>query len=88
MSRDESNVYRTFVLTDIVGSTRLWRDHRAEMAASLRKHDDLVGILSAVHKGHLVRTKGEGDSTFTAFRSPADAIQYVVELQRRIQAEN
>jgi predicted ATPase/DNA-binding SARP family transcriptional activator len=69
---------RTFLLTEVVDSVSLWeRDPRA-MAQALARHDTIVEDAVNSSGGELVRTKGEGDSTLSAFAHPADALQAAV----------
>jgi predicted ATPase/class 3 adenylate cyclase len=77
----------TFVLTDVEGSTRLWEAHRQAMAGALATHDRLISQVVANHGGRLVKAKGEGDSTFSVFASPAQAAAAALELQRALAAE-
>jgi class 3 adenylate cyclase len=77
----------TLVLTDIEGSTRLWEAHRQAMAQALATHDRLVSTVVADHGGRLVKAKGEGDSIFSVFTSPARAATAALELQRALAAE-
>ena len=64
----------TFVLTDIEGSTQLWDDDPTAMTAAMRQHDVLIGAAVAAHGGRLVRSKGEGDSSFSVFEDPSAAV--------------
>jgi predicted ATPase/class 3 adenylate cyclase len=77
----------TFLLTDIEGSTRLWEEHHEAMGGALAGHDRLVSQVVADHGGRLVKAKGEGDSTFSVFTSPAQAVAAALELQRAFAAE-
>jgi class 3 adenylate cyclase len=77
----------TFVLTDVEGSTRLWEDYHEAMGGALVRHDRLVSQAVADHGGRLVKTKGEGDSTFSVFTSPAQAVAAALELQQALAAE-
>jgi class 3 adenylate cyclase len=77
----------TFLLTDVEGSTRLWEAHHEAMERALARHDRLVSLAVAHHGGRLVKAKGEGDSTFSVFDSPASAVAAAVELQRTVAAE-
>src|SRR5829696_6926594 len=77
----------TFVLTDVEGSTRLWEAHRQAMGGALARHDRLVSQAVANHGGRLVKTKGEGDSSFSVFTSPAQAAAAALALQRALAAE-
>jgi class 3 adenylate cyclase len=71
----------TFLLTDIEGSTRLWEDEAGPMAEALSKHDQHIRAAVARHNGVFVKSRGEGDSTFSAFASPADGIAAALEMQ-------
>ena len=77
----------TFVLTDVEGSTRLWEDHHEAMARALATHDRLISTVVVDHGGRLVKAKGEGDSTFSVFDRPAQAVAAALELQRTLAAE-
>jgi class 3 adenylate cyclase len=85
MCRVASEV-RTFVLTDLVGSTALWDDEPKEMGAALERHDLLVEEVVVAAGGDLIRSKGEGDSTFSVFADPVAAVvaaaDVVAELRR------
>jgi hypothetical protein len=74
----------TFLLTDIEGSTRLWETHRQARGEALACHDRLVLQVVADHGGCLVKAKGEGDSSFSVFTSPAQAVAAALELQRAL----
>jgi class 3 adenylate cyclase len=63
----------TFLLTDIVGSTRLWEAVPAAMADALARHDSLIREAVSRHGGILLKSRGEGDSTFCVFHRPSDA---------------
>jgi len=80
-------VMKAFVLTDIVGSTLLWKESEALMAQAVNRHDAIVESIVATFDGHLVRTKGEGDSTFSAYDSPTQAIAAAVAIQSELAAE-
>jgi class 3 adenylate cyclase len=74
---------RTFVFTDMVGSTALL-DTLGDKAAFkvIRDHDRLVRDLLERHAGREV--KHTGDGFMLAFVSPADAINFAVDLQREV----
>ena len=61
---------RTFLLTDVVGSVGLWEGDPDAMAAAVARHDALVVQEVTAAGGSVVRSKGEGDSTFLVFESP------------------
>ena len=76
-------VRRTFLFTDIVGSTDLiqtigdeaWND-------VLRWHDDTLRQLIASHRGEIVHATGDG--FFASFASPQEAAACAVAIQRRL----
>jgi class 3 adenylate cyclase len=76
-------VRRTFVFTDIVGSTNL-----AESLGNdawerlLRWHDDELRDAFARHGGTVVNSTGDG--FFVAFASPQAAIQSAIDIQRAL----
>lgn len=74
----------TFLLTDVEGSTRLWEAHSAEMSEALARHDDLIRDSVETCGGRIVKTRGEGDSTFTVFRSTGDAVSCALKLQSNL----
>jgi class 3 adenylate cyclase len=68
----------TFLMTDIEGSTRLWGAHPDLTAAVIERHDALGGSSVADRGGYLIRSKGEGDSTFSVFADPSEAVAAAV----------
>ena len=77
----------TFLFTDIQGSTPLWERHPEAMRAALARHDALAAGLIEDHGGHLVRSRGEGDSLFVVFAHAADALVCAGALQRAFVSE-
>jgi class 3 adenylate cyclase len=85
LRRDTSTeVMKTFVFTDIVGSTQL-----ASAVASdrhwvnlLRRHDDALRALFADFKGQVVDHTGDG--FFAAFEEAADAVGAAVAIQQAV----
>jgi DNA-binding SARP family transcriptional activator len=71
----------TFLLTDIEGSSGLWEADHEGMAAALELHDDLIARTVDAHAGRLLKTKGEGDATVTAFPRASDAVAAAVDIQ-------
>src|SRR6185369_3464047 len=65
----------TFVLSDVVGSTRLWETAPVAMEAALARHNELIANAIAVHGGFLLKARGEGDSTFSVFLRATDAVR-------------
>jgi class 3 adenylate cyclase len=88
LMRDVSTeVMKTFLFTDIVGSTEL-----ASAVASdrhwvnlLRRHDDALRAIFADFQGQVVDHTGDG--FFAAFEEPADAIGAAIAIQRAIDQE-
>ena len=53
----------TFLLTDIVGSTRIWEEHPLEMELALATHDKIMETAVTRAGGSLLKMRGEGDSS-------------------------
>jgi class 3 adenylate cyclase/tetratricopeptide (TPR) repeat protein len=77
----------TFLLTDIVGSTRLWEAAPAAMAAALPRHDHLIEEAVANHGGTVLKQRCEGDSTFSVFHRPSDAAAAALAAQDALAVE-
>ena len=71
----------TFLMTDVVGSTRLWAEEPSAMANALREHDVMLRQIVTDHAGILIKWRGEGDSTFSVFTSAGDAIESAQAIQ-------
>jgi class 3 adenylate cyclase len=71
----------TFVLSDIVGSTRLWESVPAAMETALARHEEIVTGVIAVHGGVVLQARGAGDSTFSVFARATDALAAAYEAQ-------
>jgi predicted ATPase/class 3 adenylate cyclase len=75
----------TFLFTDIEGSTRLWQGQPAAMAAALARHDAILRAAVAAHRGHVIKTTGDGlHAVFVA--APA-ALAATIDAQRALRAE-
>ncbi len=74
----------TFLLTDIEGSTAAWEADADAMAAALARHDELVEQIVTSRGGRLIKTRGEGDATFSVFERPSAAAAAAIELQDAI----
>jgi len=77
----------TFLLTDIEGSTRLWEREPDAMRQALARHDAIVAACVRRQNGHLVKSKGEGDSAFAVFHHVRDAVIAALVLQCALGAE-
>jgi class 3 adenylate cyclase len=78
-----STVRRTFMFTDIVGSTQLAEalgDDAWERL--LRWHDEMVASVVARHRGEIVKSTGDG--VFAAFDSARAAVDAAVAIQRAL----
>jgi predicted ATPase/class 3 adenylate cyclase len=78
---------RSFLLTDIVGSVALWERDATGMSEAVARHDEIVAGAVAATGGELVRAKGEGDSTFSVFSHPVEAVAAAAAVQQAIAAE-
>ncbi|MGA8545923.1 MAG: BTAD domain-containing putative transcriptional regulator [Mycobacterium sp.] len=74
----------TFLLTDIEGSTAAWEAQADAMAIALARHDELVEQVVTSRGGRLIKTRGEGDATFSVFDRPSGAAAAAIELQEAI----
>jgi len=76
----------TFLVTDVVASTRLWRES-PHAGAALARQAELIAAAVVRHGGVRPPDQGEGDSTLAAFARPADALAAALEAQRALGAE-
>jgi len=76
-----------FLFTDIAGSTQLWDTQHAAMKQAHARQADIIAAGVTAHNGHVVRDRGEGDSTFSVFAAPADAVAAACDIQRALLAE-
>src|SRR4051794_15118853 len=74
----------TFLLTDIEGSTAAWEADADAMAVALARHDEIVEQVVTSRGGRLIKTRGEGDATFSVFDRPSAAAAATIELQDAI----
>jgi class 3 adenylate cyclase len=77
----------TFLLTDIEGSTAAWEADTQAMAVALARHDELAEQVVTSRGGRLIKTRGEGDATFSVFERPSAAAAAAMELQDAITHE-
>jgi class 3 adenylate cyclase len=85
LARDVSTeVMKTFLFTDIVGSTELASAVGSDRhwVNLLRRHDDALRGIFADHQGQVVDHTGDG--FFAAFEDAADAIGAAINIQRAI----
>ena len=77
----------TFLLTDIEGSTAAWEADADAMTVALARHDEIVEQVVTSRGGRLIKTRGEGDATFSVFDRPSAAAAAAIELQEAIAHE-
>ncbi len=75
----------TFLFTDLVSSTRLWEEQPDEMQRALARHDAVIRDAIETHRGHVVKTRGDG--FHAAFSTARDAIDAAVAAQLALAAE-
>ena len=75
----------TFSFTDLEGSTRLWEECPAAMQPALTRHDEIVGEAIVSHRGHVVKTTGDG--FHEVFAAAADAAGAAVGAQQDLAAK-
>jgi class 3 adenylate cyclase len=88
LARDVStDVLKTFLFTDIVGSTELASAVATDRhwANILRRHDDALRAIFADFQGQVVDHTGDG--FFAAFEESADAVGAAVAIQRAVAQE-
>jgi predicted ATPase/DNA-binding SARP family transcriptional activator/class 3 adenylate cyclase len=88
-ARDGSGSWypRTFLLTDIVDSVSLWERDPESMSQAVARHDTIIQDAVSASGGELVRVKGEGDSTFSVFAHPSDALAAAAAIHEAVAAE-
>lgn len=78
----------TVLLTDIEGSTQLWDQHHAAMAAALQTHDSVLSDEISRAGGIVVTSRGEGDSFFAVFPLATGAVSAALAIQQRLATTN
>ena len=78
----------TFMLTDLVGSTRAWESAPAAMRVAMAGHDRIVERCLNLHHGTEVPSGRAGDSILAVFPRAADAADCALSLQREFDAES
>ncbi len=74
----------TFLLTDIVGSSRLWERDPETARRAIIAHRRLIDAAVAARGGARPQEQGEGDSTLSAFADAADACAAALDIQRML----
>jgi predicted ATPase/class 3 adenylate cyclase len=78
------SVERTFLFSDIEGSTRKWEEHASLMPDALARHDALMTAAIARRDGLVV--KHTGDGLLAVFTDPANALNAAADAQRALGA--
>ena len=76
----------TLMLTDIEGSTHIIENLGIEYPKTVARVRQLLRESIGKHKG--VELDVQGDASFAAFRTAADAVRAAIEIQRRIHAQD
>lgn len=84
MPKPSSMGVKTFLFTDIEGSTRRWEGDRASMREALARHDSLMRSAIEAHRGSVFKTVG--DEFCAAFDSVSDAAAAACAAQRSVGA--
>jgi predicted ATPase/class 3 adenylate cyclase len=77
----------TLLLTDIEGSTALWDRDRDAASVAVRRHEAIISREVGANQGVLIRSRGEGDSTFSVFAHPREAAVAALAITRALAAE-
>jgi predicted ATPase/class 3 adenylate cyclase len=70
---------RTYLFTDIEGSTRMWEENPDGMQPALARHDAIARSTVERHRGVVVKKTGDG--LHAVFADPADAVSATLEMQ-------
>ena len=73
---------RTFLFTDIEGSTRLWEEEPGAMRQALARHDQMLRSMVETHGGAVFSTGGDGFAV--AFQNAGSALRAAVDGQRAL----
>src|SRR5687767_1589535 len=77
----------TFLMTDVVGSTRLWESRADDMREALRRHDLHASRCVEMYRGRVIKPRGEGDSIFAVFDEALDAVLAVAAFTQALRAD-
>jgi predicted ATPase/class 3 adenylate cyclase len=78
-------VTRTFLFTDLEGSTRQWEDEPDVMRAALARHDELLRTVIEANDGTVFSTAGDGFAA--AFPTAETAVRVAVDGQLALSGE-
>ena len=77
----------TFLMTDVVESTPIWLQKRAQMYAAMKRHDQLLTAAIEGNGGVVLKERGEGDSFFAVFLRATDAVAAAFDAQKALMTE-
>ena len=78
----------TFLMTDVVESTPIWLQKRAQMYAAMKRHDQLLAAAIEANGGIVLKERGEGDSFFAVFLRATDAVAAALAAQKALMSES
>jgi class 3 adenylate cyclase len=78
----------TFLMTDVVESTPMWLQSRAQMYAAMKRHDQLLTAAIEGNGGIVLKERGEGDSFFAVFLRATDAVAAALAAQKALMSES
>ena len=81
----QPEVDRTFLFTDVEGSTRLWEQYPAAMRAALERHDRILRDAIGGSEGEVVKSTGDG--MMAVFDAPGAAVDATITAQQALFAE-
>ncbi len=76
----------TFLFTDLEDSTPLWENHPAALQELAARHDAILRGVIEAHRGHVVKTTGDG--FHAVFDAASDALAAALAGQKALMAEN
>jgi len=76
------------LMSDVEGSTPLWRQQSTAMKVATVRLDELVDDVADRHEGHVVKPRGEGDSHFLVFSRASQAVEAGDDLVRAVDDES
>lgn len=78
-------VIGTFIFTDIVQSSKLWRKHKNNMSKAIEKHEKIVERISKKNKGIIVKSLGDSFMLFfKGKKSYNNALKFSMEFMDNI----
>ena len=86
---NNSKVLGTYLFTDIVGSSKLWKKYKNKMFLALKKHNQLIYKVAKKYDGLIVKTIG--DAFYIAFHEKKGkkpsfirAIRFALKIQKQL----